>query len=333
MDMEQLKLMDMYIYPRGQKTLLDLAEGRLGNQKSWKLGSTILDRVQNIAPGAKRYCSLHDEEQEVEREQELDEERQVERPPQAKPLPSSVSPELREYFRGHHVDQAISSSAGAHHYFSNTLGFKPLSHYFRDAKVASEIGDQLDESMVFVTSDFIKSVKGNNDKTFYLKRFRWIVRPTCNGVSVALLISNHEAEFFHLKLMGGAIESFVPIVRYGQLHLSVSDPESLPAELHVFGGSINASAPVLTSIKRCLGLHPSQTSEWNRLFGLGEIEVDGFVPPSKRQSVLVGCPFRNSPVNFLVLFLAHARHLGGETRTSVFGQMIDMSEKDLETNY
>jgi len=330
-DDEILKLEDLYSHQRVSSSLIDIANNRLKAFPRTGIIDIVLNRVRNIAPRARRHCGLLDEEQERELEHELDEERQVERPPPATPDKPKISAELKRYLAKktcHINDGEIKSHL-------ESLGFHPLSACFENTSYDCSLTNQLRQSKVFVSTDFIRTVANVEDTRFYLKRFRWMITlgsPTCPFV---LLISNFEAEAIFRKLVrideshgfDVIVQSFVPMINRGQVELpSRVLLRELPMELHVFGGSINPTIEILNGMKDVLGLHPSATTDWGELYRKGLIDRDGFVPPDQRRlaPLRTRTPlFSKSPIDLVRCFLSDSRHLGSEFWTSILSTAIN----------
>lgn len=331
--------------------------------------TTIKNRFKMLAPRVERHCSMFDEEQERELEQELEEETQTERPAAAVPMKAEISQGLRDAVI-HPI--SLKSRLNPNHMFMEIEEtcvrktvrehFQPLSEMFEGTDHAALMREQLADCGVFVTTDFVQTVKGRAAKDAYVKNIRWLLRFGGEGGPL-VIVSNLEAEALaQLLLVGG-----VPLPKNNDIRFSLDSLTSYelfpfagmtrlqqprqflksaafdpPAMVHVFGGSVHADDNLLADMRGFLGLcpRPARNAEaWDALLTCGAIERDGFVPQDKRPTVrnMLGdtgiapapCPsgsFSKSPVRCLLSFFSNVRHLGNELAVSSVGRLLGASD-------
>mmetsp|Transcript_54426 Transcript_54426/g.176044 ORF Transcript_54426/g.176044 Transcript_54426/m.176044 type:complete len:661 (-) Transcript_54426:72-2054(-) len=314
---EVLSLREMYSHSRIEELLPKIAGARLiaslgpeANSSSC-VGSQLIKqiraRVQALAPHARRHASLLQEEQEKELEQELEEERQLERPPSAEPMKPQVTPGLKRL-----VQTGI---------WVDTDEFFPLNGALKGTSFVAHTQQWGEE--VFVTSEFVSTVKLKLKNDMYLRRPLWVVVIN-NGR--CLLVSNFEAEKVLAECLVGQARGSAKV----QLHLLATRvrpnqpqpllaSEELLAAVHVFAGSFYGDASQLASTRAFAGLCPAGTAsahEWDRLVKAGAIERDFFVPEQHRRAASLAdeavlsqggfavCPFTSSPVRMLMKLYA-----------------------------
>ncbi|CAD7923999.1 unnamed protein product [Amoebophrya sp. A120] len=141
--------------------------------------------VATIAPNVERFGSLFDEEQERELEQELEEERQVERPGPATAQRAQLSDALTKFVK---TDGEVTGGL-------LTLGealrdapayYKAIAGQFENLALAEEYqgadGERLPEEIlrsiavenVYVTEDFVRTIRGKHNADAHLKHPGWL---------------------------------------------------------------------------------------------------------------------------------------------------------------
>ena len=144
--------------------------------------------------------------------------------------------------------------------------------------------------------------------------------------------------------LGAQLHMFAPRVRQGQSlmlcersltlpHVQAAPiPDSLIAQLLAFSGSaFFGSAGEQDAYCNFLGLYPRPRSQIeDNAFQWGDIQLDGFCPPEKRQLLVRieggGCAFQRSPVLFITELL-DARGWMGHASESHVGQLLFMSRR------
>ena len=278
-----------------------------------ELADTLKERIRRLAPHIRLPCNMLDEEQERELEQELEEEIQVERPPPAVALKSHFSEGLREVLRrGQYRPDTFPELCKRY--------LLPLRAIFCGTDFSeSPIGSQLNTEHVFVTKDFVDTVKGNIGKDCFMKNFRWFLkwnpqkkkmkklrwllkRNPAPGLPV-IAVSNFEAEalsnllesemrdFFVPRKRFPSLYAFAAITRLQQPRIFLTDSSCEPSvALHICAGSVHADEDLATEIRNFLSVFPRpQTPKgmktWDTLFNDGHIHRDGFVSPEHRKHV------------------------------------------------
>lgn len=358
MEDEILELSQLYGHERGDDLLPNIIDRRLSDSvflesassNLVELADTVKQRIRRLAPCLVISCSMCDEEQERELEQELEEEIDIERPPPAVPLKPRFSDGLQEVLRlGKSKPERLSALCKQH--------LKPLSTILCETSFCkSPIGMQLKETYtVFVTEDFVNTVKGKTGKEFYVKNIRWFLRWESPQNTSVVVISNYEAEKLS-NLLASVIQkcfvrpnrfpslyAFAAITRHHQRRdfLTISSCEP-PVMVHVFAGSVHADENLLKKIRNLLSLFPRPNTpigmkRWDLLFEKGLINRDSFVPPEHRNVVdrysstddfdgTTRILFHDSPAKDLRKFYGDCRHLGSELPTSSVGRLLGASQ-------
>lgn len=368
MEDEALELQQLYGHACGDELLPMIADRRLNERSLFgkasepastevddsrrslvELANTLKERVSRLAPRIRIPCSMLDEEQERELEQELEEEIDVERPPPAVPLVPHFSEGLREVLRrGQYRPETFPELCKRH--------LLPLSTIFSGTSFSeSPIESQLNMEHVFVTKDFVDTVKGKIGKDCFMKNFRWFLKWKPAPSLPVVVISNFEAEELSNLLESEIRDLFVPrkrfpslyafaaITRLQQPRVFLTDSSCEPSvALHIYAGSVHADEDLATEIRNFLSVFPRpQTPKgmqsWDTLFNGGYIHRDGFVSPEHRDHVdrkssvdeFDGSNkglFRSSPVKDLRHFYGDCRHLNSELPNSSIGRLLGVSE-------
>ncbi|VEU35420.1 unnamed protein product [Pseudo-nitzschia multistriata] len=318
----------------------------------------VKETIRTLAPSVVLPCSMLDEEQERELEQELEEEIDIERPPPAVPLVPKFSKGLLDVL-------TLGKSRPTHFSDLCSKHLEPLSAIFGETSYGeSPIGRQLKETdNVFVTTDFIDTVKGKTGKEFYVKNIRWFLRWGSPKRESFVVISNYEAEnlsnllspmtrkWFAKQNQFPSLYAFTPITRHNQPR-EIHDVSSVscepPVAVHVFGGSVHACGKLLEKIRNFLSVFPRPKTDngretWDSLFEGGFIDRDGFVLPGHRGHVdgnssikdfdgSTASFFYQSPVKVLRTFYGDCRHLGSELPTSSVGRLLGASQLTLDAD-
>ena len=291
-----------------------------------KMSKDLVGYFEKLLPNEEQSCGMLDEEQERELEQELEEEIIVERPEKAIPLQAAVSPEL---------EQLLNNTTFLSHATTLAMGqFLAIREAFRKTIFHSTFKEMKNDN-VWVTSDFVNTVKGDANQDSYLKRMQWVVKIQ----NVFIVISNFEAEYYS-KFLRKCMFVFTPLVQRRQSFLlgfsmNQKDP---PLSMHILSGSIFIEdACLLKRLSQFLGIYPrpnDEVKEWDMCFKKGLIERDGFVANASRKQIEniisdkedFSCTaFEKSPVKALLLFLDVVRHRGISLPFSEVGKLLGAS--------
>ena len=252
----------------------------------------MIDHVKKLTPNVTRHGSLFDEEQERELEEEIEEETQIERPGAAEPiLEKHISKGLTEiltplYSRNFRAQRTFQFD-NVESKFDNVESFTKLSNLLKDTSLYEQ--PPFYSENVFLTSNFLLTIKGDGHKDSFLKNIRWILRANPSTVKRLrlsqaasnssssklqprdqfLIVSNLEAEVLAPFLVSPispqanssqnqtspyTLHPFTPVIRVGQPSILRVFEIPVPPMIHVLAGSIQIQEPFLRRIKYQLGL-------------------------------------------------------------------------------
>jgi hypothetical protein len=298
------------------------------------LGSPIVKRIKEYAASVQCCAQILDEEQERELEHELEEEQEIQRPGAATPHVPHLSRDVRDLASGRFNP-------------SRSRDFLPALQALQDCTSLWEHAEieAWSTSKFYVTREFAtvesrdSPIRGGSA---FWRPVAWVVVVPYIEPEAIVLLSSFEANELipEFRRGGGAarLHMFAPRFREGQdlmlrehaLVLPVSRfnrlPIATPQLLAFSGNAFFASKSEESAFCDFLGLCPRpRCGAQEDAFQRGDIGLDGFVLPEKRDAISprlkAACGFQKSPVGFLTELLS-ARGWYGYPSSSHVGQIL-----------
>ena len=316
-DKDLTDIKNLYSYDRIEKFVCDILKSRVDhitnslnqsirNSRSFKtFTEKIMQKIGNYLENQKVYSHLFDEEQELELEIEKEEERQKEIPKSAVPLNPSISIDLELYIKTGCVPQ-------------NSRGFIPIGLSLLESSIKPLMQPEAWSKRIFVTYDYLKTVKSVHCGDDYLRPPRWICYNESIPDAELVIISAHEADQLMSKFnqQGTALAMFIPRTRIDQIicfnKFQLKIPQNILAQLAVYAGSMFLQNEEIEFYLKFIGYCPSPRNEVEeKMFNDGLILHCGFVKDENRMKVFGnrGCLFKDNP-DKLVMKIAEVRNYG-----------------------
>ncbi|KAJ7521861.1 hypothetical protein O6H91_19G071900 [Diphasiastrum complanatum] len=306
-----------------------------------KLGRSVLERIEQYAGGIKCFAQVLDEEQERELEHEIEEEEEIQRPGEATPRKPVLSPHVRRLA----TDGCFDPSSTA---------FLPLLEALHEcASLWQRAEPNAWSDKLFITREFgtVLSPESVSRGVDFLRPVAWLAIVPYKKTQAIVLLSPVEVNSLLPEFRrgrGAHLHMVAPRRRAGQdfmlceraLMLPVVDSsqatfDDLPliAQLLAFSGSaFFANNREQSAYCDFLGLCPRPRSMTEAdAFDRGDIKLDGFILPEKRQAVKSACKtlcgFQESPVPFMADLLSVRGWLGRPSASHV-GQILFIGQCD-----
>ena len=233
------------------------------------------------------FGQLLEEEQEVELEIEQEEkEKEIVRP--------DVLEHLNNVF-DKHVEKFVKTGE----IINESQNFLPLPDGLINSSVFAKIQEKAWGKNIFVTKDFIKTVKTSNCGDNFLKSPKWLVVSIYKKTINVVILSSFEANllFSYTKPENDpktAFFMYLPRIRPKQLQLfscnNFSLPQTIIQQISVFGGSqYFETKEEIDAYLNFLGFCPQPRTEFQQTcFENNKIHPNGFVPLEFRELVFEG---------------------------------------------
>ncbi|KAF7977091.1 hypothetical protein HWV62_4673 [Athelia sp. TMB] len=265
-----------------------------------------------------------EEEQEREVDHEIEKERQVQRPGKAEAAPHVLDDAVRQFVHS----GKITSSRQSFLSMSSSLEIST------GTKKSSITNDLMWSPNVFATKDYSTTIRGSANRTSdYLRPLNWIVSSRTRDGLILVIMSPHEvnillpkirsSKMVHLHIfaprVAQAMKPFDDLKFFCVPSLSsdwMGPPALISLQIQLLSGQLYLSDHVAyTQLCEFLGLcTPAIATIINFT-----VKHDGFIKPSNRRSAAImrQCPFKTSPVPFLMQLYAMRRKGLGFSSTHI----------------
>ena len=297
-DKEKVEISKLYFGDRTQALITTIIETRTRqytkyltnfkacNDKFKKNCKKILKKCSDFISNEKRYAQLLEEEQEVELEIEQEEEVEIVRPA----ILEHVNNELDKY-----VEKFVMTGRLTNY----NQNFLPLPVGLKNSSIFENIQQEAWGKNIYVTKDFIKTVKSIHSGDDYLKSPKWLVVSIYEKSMDVVILSSFEANllFSYTKPENDpktAFFMYLPRIRPKQLQLfscnNFSLPQTIIQQISVFGGSqYFETKEEIDAYLNFLGFCPQPRTEFQQTcFENNKIHPNGFVPLEFRELVFEG---------------------------------------------